>query len=552
MILLNHIFKTMQARFVLWLVLFLLLFVCQAIAQHEKQFNSYNGVVSVLTETYDGALLIEENPATYDGPVQFIKYTLEGKELWRKQFDNTFWITGATSTSDSGFIMAAVVQMYPLDSAGSDTTGNIVLVKFDKCARMQWARYIPVSDYSIPTNVIEKNNDFYLVGSGINSWDQNHRKPITILKFNQNGALLSYKSFAGAYSWLYDNLNPDTMYIVQTLYIPIPGDTGIYYLFTGIQSIDSSLNTINKVVIGYSQQIFNGYGPLLINKDNIKALTQKRPNSNQAPLSMFCDLNKSLFLNDNFHYDSVPNWNFYPFGASFYHDTLLTCNQVQDSTNSRIYVSMRLYDKNYKTLKESIVNNHNSTEVPYSFLGLANNNCIVSTLYNNNETSSFYLFDSKLNPLGWPTVPPAKGYDWACKTSIPAFEEIKLNEIVQPVHVVPDTSRPNWQWLGIKPPDNTVIASSSNGWFVWPQPATTCSRLNFRLHTLSYNLNNFQNLEACFYDGEGKKVAIMNAIPEGNSQWGIPSLSLTTPGVYTAVLTNHTGTLVGSVKVVVE
>jgi len=267
---------------------------------------------------------------------------------------------------------------------------------------------------------------------------------------------------------------------------------------------------------------------------------------------MFSDLNKSLVVNSSLYYDSIPYWNFYPFGASSYHDTLLTCNQVTDSTYSNGYVSMRLYDKNYKILKESIINNHNNWEIPYSFLGLENNNCIVGTLYNNNKTSSFYLFDNRLNPLLWPTIPPAKGYDWACKTSIPAFEEIKLNEIVQPVHVVPDTTRPNWQWLGIKPPDGAIAAASSNEWMLWPQPVVECGPLNFRLETPSHNLNNYQCLIVCFYDAEGKKVAIMNATPEGNEQWAIPSLSISIPGIYTAVLTNRAGATIGSVKVVVE
>jgi hypothetical protein len=263
MIIIHHIFKTMQAKVQTWLALFLLLFICKATAQYEKRFNNYNGIVSVLAETYDHALLIEQDPNTPDGPVLLKKYTLEGKTLWTKQFDNTFWVTSATGTSDSGFIVAAVVETQNVDSATYDTTGDIAIVKFDKCAKMQWARYVPAPNYNIPTNIIENKGYFYLVGMGISSWDQNHKKPVTVLKLSNSGLLLSYKFFAGDYALLYNNLNHDTIYLSQDLSLPINGDTGNYYAFSGIQSIDTNINVINKTVFGYQQTFFNTYGPLL-------------------------------------------------------------------------------------------------------------------------------------------------------------------------------------------------------------------------------------------------------------------------------------------------
>jgi len=545
----NH---TSQAGLKTWLVIFILVCAFSAKGQYEKKF-SFNGVVSVLAETYDGALLVEEDPNTPTGPVLLLKYTLEGKELWRKQFDNTLWITGATATADSGFIVASVMEPPYANTANFDTTGDIALIKFDKCANMQWARYIP-GHGSEPVNVVENNHNFFLVGMYIASDDQNHRKPITILKFNREGSLITYNYYEGDYSVLYTNPNTDTLYLMQDLSIALPGDTGLFYLFAGISALDTNTNRLERLVIGYKDSIYNEYGPLIIGSNKIRALTQARPVSTAPPI-MFSDWTKSLrppVGDTEFRYDIVPNWNIYPYDASFFHDTIVTFNSLLDSIGE-IYASMRLYDTSYKMIKESVINNHNYTEFPNSYLNLSNNHFIATTQYGpNNYSNSFYLFDSKLNPLSWPTVPPAKGYDWACKTSIPTFQEIDPNKVCTRVYVAKDTSRPNWTFLSVNEPA-AQATNAGGGWLAWPQPASPGGSFNLYSGALSHGIANNMPIEIIFYDCLGKKVSSVRAVQNGKGQFYIRSLPISVPGLYLAVPTGYNSAVqMGSFKVMVK
>jgi len=247
----------------------------------------------------------------------------------------------------------------------------------------------------------------------------------------------------------------------------------------------------------------------------------------------------------------------YPIFADAIGDTVLSYNLVQTAAADKFYGSLRLYDSNFNVIKEALIKK-NLYQMPYSCLLLKNKNIIASAyslsgVGNTVGISSFYLYDRRLNPIAWPTTPPAKGYDWACKTSIPAFEIIDLHAVTQPVFVKPDTTRPDWKWLtGIASPTNATIAKKDNGWFIWPHPALPGGDLHFRSIS-NQNFNNFEPLYACFYDIEGNEIMTATAVHEGNGQWVIPSLSLSMPGTYMVVLTNkYTGVAMGSVKVVVK
>jgi len=226
-----------------------------------------------MAETYDGGIIIQLDSLTPNGPIYLIKYTLEGRELWKKEIKNTYSVPYITPTKDSGFIMATPVNSYPKDTPTPDSSFDISILKFDKCGHLQWGKYVPAIGYNAPSDIIENNGNFYLNGQYINSGNNAWRKPITILKFNKFGGLMGYHSFEGDGSNLFLNTNKDTIYLAQDLYIPIGTDTGTYYLFSGIQSLDTNLQTINKRVIGYDSN-FNGLGPLVVKQNKIIALTK--------------------------------------------------------------------------------------------------------------------------------------------------------------------------------------------------------------------------------------------------------------------------------------
>lgn len=537
-------------------VLLILLFAGKISAQNAWVLKDYPGKdVELLTETYDGGIICQVFPwsptdPAFNQPLYLVKYSMEGKKLWEKKLNNIFYIQGVSSTQDSGFIIAVTVFSSPVDSLTQDTSGYIALLKFDKCAHLQWARYVKtVHQGAEPTNVIENGRDFFLCTLGINGYDDYRKKPVTILKFDKYGALQNYRSFEGNYALLYKNQNQDTIYFSQQMSVPIGNDTTVIYAFSGIQSIDTSLKTKDSVVVGYYDRILGEYGPLNIKNNSIEAITLADLNSGKQE-AMFTEWDKSLKQKGSYIYDSLKNYSsILPLFSSYHNDSTVVCYQVSDFT------FLRMYNNNHKDIGEFTINQAGIQEQTNSFLALKNGNFIVPVVSINKSSlnqigSSFYLFDHSLNLLSWPTVPPFKGYDWACNTTIPDSETINVDSVVTPVYVTVDTTRPNWHSLGIL--ENAVQGRIENGWLTWPQPVSINSPLYFK--SLANNsIQSFQGLDVVFYDMQGKKVYKTTAMFLSNNQWVIPSLGLTCPGFYMAELRNkRTGIPLGKIKVIVE
>ena len=540
---------------------FVFIFICfwqTTHAQYERIFNDSLNDDFLLTETYDGCVLVQGRYDSAIAPTYLIKYGLEGKALWKIQLKNAFWVN-ALATKDSGFIITSTV----LINTTNPDSGNIALVKFDKCCQIQWARYVSGPRGSSPlyhNPMIEEGGHFYLLGYNITTTDNNHRLPITVLKFSKNGNLVNYKFLPGDNSRIYNSTNGDTIYIDQDMSIPLAGDTNsnMFYAYSGIHAMDTSLNDAGQTLPGYPGTL-NGMGSLIVKNNGIQAITVSL-----QPLdkTMLTDWNKSLLSTKKKpYYDSLANYYLDELDASALNDSIIVVDfpQRKPLIPSYFYISLRLYNDTLKLLKKYDINKGNKGQTsPSSFLRLQNGNIIVSALNYNDTTNqvtntSFYLFDRKLDPLIWPTSPPAKGYDWACNKSIPPTQVIYLNSIVKPVNVIPDTSFVDWNKLiksGI--PENAIIARIENGWLTWPQPITNGSPLFLQLQS-NNSLQNFKALAVIFYDMEGKQVLQTTAMYQSASKWVIPSLNLPCAGVYMAQLRNkHTGQCLGNMKVVVE
>src|ERR1700722_50276 len=240
-------------------MLFMLFLTVNSFGQNEWALSKYPGDdVRLLAETYDEGILVQVLTWVPDRPVILAKYSKDGTKIWEKTLQNNVRdIQAITVTQDSGFVIGVVAYSTSVDSANIDTSGAIALMKFDKCAHLQWARYVKsvsMHEGTQPTSVIESNGDFYLCCVGINGYDDYDYKPVTILKFSQGGSLLGYRSYNGHDAILYQNQNQDTIYFLQDMYVPI-GNGNNTYLFSGIHSIDTSLNTIDSVVIGYYERV---------------------------------------------------------------------------------------------------------------------------------------------------------------------------------------------------------------------------------------------------------------------------------------------------------
>lgn len=554
-----NIYKSMSKPFWVW-TYFILFFTGHICAQNEWVLNKYPGDdVRLLAETYDGGIIVQALNWQFNSPVILAKYSVDGEIIWEKSLQNNVWdIQGATATKDSGFIIALQAFSTPVDSINWDSLGIIELMKFDKCAHLQWARYVKsvfVDANPQPTSVIENNGDLYLCCLGINGYDDYNHKCVTILKFSQGGLLLDYRSYNGGNAMIYQNQNKDTIYLSKEIDAPIGSSMNVVYSFSGIHSIDTSLNTIDSVVIGYYNKILNGMGSLIIENNSVLAASggYSFNNGNQEP--MFTEWNKSLGQIGGFMYDSIKHFdNMYPAFAGYHNDSTIICYQIYPQIPDTNFGSLRLYDKNFHELKETLLNK-TFFQFTTSLLELNNGQFIVSELYYNPQTgnyigTSFFLFDRAISPIPWPTKMPAKGYDWACNVSVPDSETINVDSVATPVYVKVDTSIVNWQPLSIPP--NAVIGKVENGWLVWPQPTTNGSPLYLQLQSNS-PIQDFQGLNVIIYNMEGKQVLETMAIYQAASKWVIPSLNLPCAGVYMAELRNkRTGVSLGNIKVVIE
>jgi len=438
---------------VVFLLAFFMLFFLQRIAaQNEWLFNKYPGkLVSVMDETYDGGILVQIFDDTNNTPVYLIKYSTERKVLWEKTFNNISFIQSIVNTNDSGFVLATTVYNHPVNNTSIDTSGNIALLKFDKCSHIEWAKYIKSAHEGAgPVNVIVSKNDYYMCAEDINGYDDHLRKPVTLIKFNKNGNILHYNSFEGNAGMLYQNLNSDTLYLVQSIYISIDADTTTEYAFSGVRSVDTSLNPLNRTIIGYNQ-VYNGVGPLAFSGNTLRQACAVFQNSGRRQ-AMFSSFNNDLIEMGNIRYDTTEKLDYLgPLYSISHQDTLIVCNLVQTRTADTSFTSLRMYDQNYNIIKESIINKDWLQETE-SFLPLRNGGYIVSTLNfdqntGNIDNSSLYLFDRQLNSIVWPTIPPTKGYDWACSSAINDTQTINVASVVTPVYVAPDYSQPDWQAL---------------------------------------------------------------------------------------------------------
>jgi hypothetical protein len=295
---------------------------------------------------------------------------------------------------------------------------------------------------------------------------------------------------------------------------------------------------------------------LIIKANSIQTISDAAFTSDKNRCVMFSKWDKALNQLSVFHYDSVKKFELYPIFGISEGDSILTYNLITNTGSNAFYGSLRLYDNNDHIIKEAVINK-NLRQEPYSCLRLSNGNIVassytVNSLTSATETSSFFLYDRQLNPITWPVTPPAKGYDWACKGNIPAHEDIYLDAIVTPVHVSPDTSKIDWQWLSVKEPEEPVTTKEENGWIAWPQPAANGTPVHFRA-TDPEMRNTMQSLGLYLYDMQGNRVSTGAAIFESKMQWVIPSLQALVPGLYLADLTNmYTGISVGKIKIVVK
>ncbi len=438
---------------VVFLLAFFMLFFLQRIAaQNEWLFNKYPGkLVSVMDETYDGGILVQIFGDTSNTPVYLIKYSTERKVLWEKTLNNISFIQSIVNTYDSSFVLTADVYKNPIGNPTVDSSGNIAILKFDKCANLQWGKYIKSAHGGAwPVNVIVSKNDYYMCAEDINGYDDHLRKPVTLIKFDKNGTVLHYNSYEGDAGMIYQLPNSDTLYLVQSIYISIDSDTTTEYAFSGVRSVDTSLNPLNRTVIGYNQ-VYNGVGPLAFSGNTLRQACAVFQNSGRRQ-AMFSSFNKDLIETGNILYDTTEKLDYLgPLYSVSHQDTLIVCNLVQTRTSDTSFTSLRMYDNNYNLIKESVINK-NWLQETESFLPLRNGGCIVSTLNfdqntGNIDNSSLYLFDRQLNSIVWPTVPPTKGYDWACSSAIPDTQTINIASVVTPVYVAPDYSQPDWQAL---------------------------------------------------------------------------------------------------------
>ena len=552
-----------QAKGNTWLV-FIILFSYSSVlyGQYENKFTAFSGnEVIVKTQSYDGALLcIAQNRFAFGKPSYVFKYSMEGKLLWQKQLNNLLDLHSLINTQDSGFAISATVNMYP-SLPLKDTVGDIAVLKFTKCGKLEWARYVPFPDVNQGLNLAENSQgEIFVCAQGINGDHDITEKPISILKFSSSGTLLEYASIEGISSDLFIDSN-DMLYVTQLVYLPLTKtDTTNLYIFSGLKKLDRQLATVGKTVIGFSQKQLNAPGTVVFRKNNVVDITTARYATKNYTGAMFTRFDTSSFTVtgsstfdlDNTHYTNPL------FGTNF-GDTIITSNELAEPlhVSDSMYTSIRLYNSDLRLTKEVKLNT-NWQQTPNTIVQLQGNVQFVAGINNFSRTggpdlSSIFLFDRQLNQQIWPTSPPSKGYDWACTATVPNKENINIDTVVIPVHVLRDTTRPDFSWLyaSIFEPDQQSIGRKIGGWLVWPQPVQNGKSISLRA-PVGQHAQKQRPLHVRFYDLQGHEVYACSATPEGVEQWHIAVLKVPVPGLYTISLTDAVNTEVGIIRIIIQ
>ncbi len=464
-------------------------------------------------------------------------------------------------THDSGFAVAIIVNLKP-ESGFIDTFSNVGLLKFNKCGKLEWGRYVPSNFYNISYNILEDADmNLYLCVSGLNG--MGYEKRITVLKYDFNGKLLKYASFTGLKGQIINepNILPNNIFLSRIVYLPQEKNDTIKYLSNVLTKLNTNLELVTQTAIGHKQKQLNGSGPIVIYKNNILSIsTAYYINSDSVDIPMFSKLDLSLNLKENFILGKANKTNHInPVDACKLGDSIVTIDRVYQKTNNkRAYTSIKLYDKDLQLLKEVTINK-NWNQEPSSLLKLANSKQFIVNIANvnytsNSEKSCIYLYDKHLNPLIWPNTPPSQGYDFACKDFIPTKYVIDVAAKVTPVNVKIDTNIEDWNWLWALslPEENFVDKNKNNtGLYAFPNPYQTGIALRIKTHNSKYTLK-YIPVEIFIYDAQGKLIDVKTAMEESNGTWRIDNLNLKSGLYLIHIQAKQTGENIGATKIFVK
>lgn len=541
-------------RFFLFVVLFINAVI--ATGQNNRVLTDLpaNEVVC-FAETYDGAmLLLGSDREGQDDRRYIFKYSMEGAEIWRKTLLNTFTVDYLVATRDSGFAVSLVTNLYP-DSPIVDTSGYAALLKFDKCGKLQWARYVPTGGVGVYNIVEDSNSNLLVCIYGLNGFNVTAQKTMTVVMFDRQGQYLRSQSFSGIVSWIYNGEKKDVFYLDENTYLHLGKDTTTVYAVSSLKKLDEDLSTTAKTVIGYEDKMTSGTGPLIVNENEITEIGAAYYHHDGKTATYFSRMDLNLNPLQELAFDDSETNNLAPFqypaiyGDSIIVSSLVYVNPLFDS----VQTSLRMYKSDFSFVKEVRIS-QNWWSLPSGLVPISGKRLIQTVLNYDRFTKEYvsvqYLYDRNLNSLPWPTIPPTKGYDWACSGTI-KDEIIYVDSVVTPVYVPKDTSKPDWSWLSVKEPKREKLGKIGNGWIVFPQPALNGEEIY--LSPQGKTSIKPLPLYAQLYDMQGRLIISTTALPNGINRWSIRTDGVKKKGLYLIHLSDsQTGASLGQIKVLIQ
>jgi hypothetical protein len=510
--------------------------------------------------TYDSCLLLgAQNLETFKVPGYIMKMDKSGHIVLKIELSDFLLLTDVQPTSDSGFIAAVLVNRAPwkdpddpdLSIEDGDSIFKAGLIKFNKCAEMQWCRFVDAPNYMITNNVIEDAvGNFYLYVYGINNKDVDLHKPNSILKFTPGGALLKSCSIEGVLPFLYSaplKMVDNDIYVNQGFYLKKHPFDNLYYIYSGMSKFNTDLEVKGRKVFGYPDHV-NHLGNFMQTGENEILVT--RYDVDSTPLMKLTLYNRDLsYVVKNKEIGIKDHLALLPQGLLQIGDSIVSLCMVE--TDNQPYAkstSIRLYNNELSELERADINYNNSLRP--TTVAKFNDKLAVGVVdfSGDHAISKLYFYDHSLFSSNLDHSSSRSSN--ACTDTSNFFQKIDLYAVATPVKVDVDNSEADWTWFwytGIS--KNTVEGTDFS---IWPQPLKRSGILHISSNAFR-SQNPYALLQANVLDLSGRVIYRGMLEFEAGSRRYLNTGAQLKQGAYILQIQNlNSGTILGSMPLIVN
>ena len=447
----------------------------------EKTYicNDFFGV----QKTSDNGLIFSQLIGK-DYPFFLVKTDVNGKILWRKQFEDSLIIARFKNTVDGGYIVAGMtVKTNPL--------GNAFVMKLDACGSPVWTTIFAskIDGNAWTTDISEKTNgDIIAIAMAYNTISTDGSGTI-VFCLDHNGNL-KWKYIKCDYRDIDFNYDGSIL-LTGNVYKAQPGypDTNDVYARPTVTKLDSNGKEQWTNIYGITEVSF-GIGWVGLSAPDNKFISVSEGDNDTTFIIKYDSSGKREWVKitgDHSINEQLTD------GAAINDSTYLLLYSNYTDYNSDQNIRIYKINSNGQILGKKDFNRKDYTK-PINMVRTSNGKFIISAICNDSNGSGYgYLLEINEN-LGIDTfyIHSKYKYDTLCPTQIPAIDTIYFPKRYKAIMV--DSNF----YTGTE----SISAPATPGIKIYPNPFTNSTNI-------SYTLQQIENVKIEVIDIMGRNIATL-------------------------------------------